>query len=220
MSSDHWQKYWSSQQDPHHASNELEFYSRMGREVLFHTGPLAGKKVLEIGCGDGALFPHFDVNIEDYTGVDFSESLLAKFQQRFPAVRTVHSDAIGFMENNLDQFDVVISFGVLQYLDANQLKIFFDLQKGCIVDKGLAGHFGIPVKELSSVFYRGLGSSPLVLAGRKRGLGKRLSSRLRNKIGHWHDFETLISLARPGTSRVDCVSSMSYFYRCHLLQQF
>ena len=172
MKENQWKDYWAVQQDPRHASNDQQFFENLGKEILFHTGSLKNKKVLELGCGDGSLIPYLDLSLDNYTGVDFSDSLLGKFREKYPDVNLVNNDALGFLAGCSEKFDVIFSFGVVQYFKKQELRSLFELQAKCVGEGGYVCHFGVPVKEMSAVFFRGLGSTVLVRNNKRRILAR------------------------------------------------
>jgi len=72
-----------------------------------------GSSILEVACGAGFLAREMQ-NL-DYTGIDYSESLISKHRDMFPNhnVLVSESSALPFKDN---QFDYVFCFGLFQYL--------------------------------------------------------------------------------------------------------
>ncbi len=69
-------------------------------------------KVLEIGVGTGKNLPYYNFNKIEYTGIDFSEKMLAKANKRFPKAKLLEMDAqeLQFKDNS---FDYIITTFVL-----------------------------------------------------------------------------------------------------------
>lgn len=218
MTRNRWSSYWASQETPRHVLNNEGFYQDLAREILFHTGPLNGKTVLEIGCGNGAIFTHLDIDPQKYTGVDFSATLLEQFDKRRKDLKLVKQDALGFLRSTTDKYDVILSFGVLQYLTTQELDELFQLQTKALRQGGLCAHFGLPVTDLDAPFYKGLGSSHALGNIRPRGLLKQAVSRFRNRIGHWHSISDLYRQSQAAGYSTRIVSNIYYFYRVNLLQ--
>lgn len=213
-----WNSYWSRQDAPLHASDSQAFYGGLAKEILFYTGQLSNKRVLELGCGDGALFEYLDIDIENYTGVDFSGSLLRKFRGRYEEINLQSNDIMTYMRECDDNHNVILSYGVLQYLTRSELSELFYLQKRCLGKGGMCVHFGVPVKELRSVFFKGIGSTEAVKRNRSRGMIKQIKSRLLGKIGHWHSIPDLYKLSCSHGYQTNIPSNMSYYYRVNLIQ--
>src|SRR5918996_5008609 len=84
-----WHPFWARQVTPQHREDTAAHYVRYGRELRLLLPERPIRKVLDIGCGNGALFEPLGFDRTDYTGVDFSESMLAVFARRHPQVRLV-----------------------------------------------------------------------------------------------------------------------------------
>jgi SAM-dependent methyltransferase len=52
--------------------------------VRRHCGPLAGGRILELGCGAGANIPFLSTLGAEYSGVDGSATMVARLRERFP----------------------------------------------------------------------------------------------------------------------------------------
>ncbi len=109
------------------ASNEVEFYEKF-REQRYRTQwhipllvPFAearGKKVLEIGVGNGADGVMFASNGAEYTGVDLTEAALEATRKHFHVLglkgtfQNENAERLSFQN---DTFDIVYSHGVLHH---------------------------------------------------------------------------------------------------------
>lgn len=111
----------SSYDDWHRQLGDEEGYDQSApwhRMVRAHLGPVAGKRVLEIGCGRGG-FSRFlaeqgaHLTAADYSeaAADFARDLLADFPR--VDVRVEDIQAISFPENS---FDLVISCETLEHV--------------------------------------------------------------------------------------------------------
>lgn len=110
-----------------HASSEKEFYERF-REHRYRTEwhiPLLvpftharGKKLLEIGIGNGADAAMFALNGADYTGADLTEAALEATRKHFEVLNLKGRFQKENAENlsyPSDSFDIVYSHGVLHH---------------------------------------------------------------------------------------------------------
>jgi tRNA (uracil-5-)-methyltransferase TRM9 len=80
-----------------------------------------GDKVLDLGCGNGRLYDSLKKKKVDYTGVDFSKSLLKIAREKYPKVDFVEQD---ISELDLDdQFDCVVSVAVFNHLPSRELRV-------------------------------------------------------------------------------------------------
>ena len=70
-----------------------------------------GMSVLELGCGTAHLCPHVEQRGGAYTGVDYSEALLAENRRRFPRARFLRvSDPLE------ERFDLVASLYAIEHV--------------------------------------------------------------------------------------------------------
>lgn len=214
-----WHSYWKKQSDARHALNQSSFHEQIASEIAFHLGDISGKKILELGCGDGALIEYLPIKAEQYTGVDFSKNLLEIFKQKKPQYKTHTSGAIEFLESCTEKYDLIFSFGVLQYFDKKALEYLFNLQKKALNKDGSAFHFGIPVTEQRNVFVNGQGTPNTVYVA-NRPLHIKIKSRFYNNIGHWHSIVSLREISEKcGYQNSAIFGGIHYLYRINLLQQ-
>ena len=213
-----WQSYWNNQDDPRHAINDEPFFKDVAKEMRFHLGDLAGKNVLELGCGDGAIVKYLDVDPKKYLGIDFSEPLLNRFANVLPGHEVCQMGAIEFLEQSKRTYDVVFSFGVLQYFDIEQLSKLFALQQSAMSQGGYAFHFGVPVKELRAPFLNGQATQKTAhTAG--RSMLKRLKCRWSNNIGNWHSLSNLSKVSANNQLTAQIFGGINYLYRINLRQE-
>lgn len=85
----------------------------------------APKRILDLGCGSGTLYSHIDWEIETFTGVDFSESML-EHHPHAPNVTLMlgdFNDPALFENLSCGRFDRIYSASALQW--ANDLDRVF-----------------------------------------------------------------------------------------------
>jgi len=213
-----WANYWSRQSDPRHAINDDNFYKELSKEIIYHLGILENKKILELGCGDGALLKYLPINADQYTGVDFSENLLELFGRKFPNYHSLNKGAIEYLQETGEKFDIIFSFGLLQYFDDTELLKLFELQKKAMNSKAIAVHFGIPVEEQKHVFLTGQGAQNASKFKKRRFL-KQLKSRFRNNIGNWHKLHCLYKYSESCGFSTKIYGNINYLYRVNLYQR-
>jgi SAM-dependent methyltransferase len=82
-------------------------------------GPVAGKRILDLGCGDGRVSLQFCGEASHVTLVDLSRAMLARARRRIPvATRTKVDIVCADVEHFSDPtpFDVVLCMGVLAHV--------------------------------------------------------------------------------------------------------
>ena len=102
-------EFWAGQTTPLHRSHDDRTYRAYAEELknIFAYFGYAGGNVLEIGCGNGALFPYFGFDVEKYVGIDFSPSMLRIFRESCPGVRVIEGDAANYQP----EFEYQLIFG-------------------------------------------------------------------------------------------------------------
>jgi SAM-dependent methyltransferase len=102
--------------------------SRRVREeyVHRHVRPMAGDRVLDIGCGPGDILDYFPA--VTYFGVDPSAAYIASATRRFGGRGKFSVLGVDELEpKELGEFDLVIAKGVLHHIDDDQARRLFDV---------------------------------------------------------------------------------------------
>jgi SAM-dependent methyltransferase len=101
-------------------------YAKNGRFVQELAGPIfhmleakPGERILDLGCGDGALTAEIRALGADVIGVDLSDELLAVARMKGLAVRKVDGHALDFVS----EFDAVFSNAALHWMRKPKLVI-------------------------------------------------------------------------------------------------
>jgi SAM-dependent methyltransferase len=99
---------WSATDYESHA----RFVSDLGQPVLDLLQPQAGERILDLGCGDGALMERLVAQGATVIGVDTSPELLSAARARGLDVQLVDATALRFD----GEFDAVFSNAVLHWI--------------------------------------------------------------------------------------------------------
>jgi SAM-dependent methyltransferase len=99
---------WQAESYDTHA----RFVSDLGAEVLAWLAPREGERILDLGCGDGALTEKIAAAGASVVGVDTSESFLAAATARGLDARRMDGEALDFN----DEFDAVFSNAALHWM--------------------------------------------------------------------------------------------------------
>ena len=99
---------WSAADYDAHA----RFVSELAGPAIEWLAPRAGERILDLGCGDGAVTAALHAMGADVVGVDTSESLLAAARARGLEVRRMDGQALEFHA----EFDAVFSNAALHWM--------------------------------------------------------------------------------------------------------
>lgn len=92
------------------------FVSELGAAVLEWLDPQSGERILDLGCGDGALTLQLMDAGADVVGVDMSDSFLDAARQAGINARKMDGHALTFQ----DEFDAVFSNAALHWMTRPQ----------------------------------------------------------------------------------------------------
>jgi 2-polyprenyl-3-methyl-5-hydroxy-6-metoxy-1,4-benzoquinol methylase len=90
-----------------------------------------GLRVLEIGCGSGILYHRIKDSVKSYVGVDISSEAIQEFQKVSTESKVkLHCSSVSDFNIEHSDYDMIISLGVLDWLDDVSLKKIGQLGKG------------------------------------------------------------------------------------------
>lgn len=119
MAHSNWRQYFDEKAATHGASvkasdyfDDASFFMQRNNTLRW-LGPLAGKTILDAGCGVGAFSEPLTANNEVH-GVDFSEKSLEFAAVRGLKTKTDDLTALSFPDG---MFDVVLCIGVIQLIE-------------------------------------------------------------------------------------------------------
>lgn len=86
-------------------------------------GDTSGKRVLDLGCGSGALISVLATTIDAYEGLDFAPAMATATRARAAAAglgsrAVVREHDVAALPYGPDSFDVVVALGLLGFVDA------------------------------------------------------------------------------------------------------
>lgn len=113
------------------------FVSDLGGQVLEWLAPKSGERILDLGCGDGALTEKIADAGAAVLGVDTSEELLAAAAARGLDVAEMDGEALAFE----DEFDAVFSNAALHWMTRPE-KVVAGVAKALKTGGRFVGEFG------------------------------------------------------------------------------
>jgi SAM-dependent methyltransferase len=213
-SADYWRSFWAEQRSPLNRKESDKHYVEYGAELRVLVGHVAARRVLELACGDGALFEHLGfATTARYLGVDFSASMLDVFQARHPGVETVCAPGETFRVDEV--FDVIFSSAFAQYLDRKQLATHLGNASAMLAPGGRIVVAANPWRRMRFAFARAdvagkaRRSLPLALAAHVRRLI------VHDSMGQWHDYPEIDAMAARLGLSARYFGSILYPYRFH-----
>jgi len=98
----------------------LEGSGRVDR-VLAHVTIPPGAKVLDVGCGHGALLAKLDGRVGEYHGVDFAEPFIRSARKRAEEAGRTHcffhlADVTEFASEHPGEFDIVFALDISEHV--------------------------------------------------------------------------------------------------------
>lgn len=124
------------------SAQALQWKNRKSQQVRFaalsQVASLAGKSVLDVGCGVGDLYKYLQDSFArvDYCGLDVVPGMIAAAKQKYPGARFVHANVLDFTE----QYDYVLASGALTYNMQGGKELYFEIIKHmyALAKKGVA----------------------------------------------------------------------------------
>jgi SAM-dependent methyltransferase len=99
-----------------------------------HVVPVAGERVLDVGCGPADLLRHLgDV---EYVGLDLSQRYVANARARFDGRGEFRVGDATAIDPDLHGFDAVVAFGVLHHIDDDGVRRLFAGAAGALKPEG------------------------------------------------------------------------------------
>lgn len=209
---DRFRMFWADKKDNLIDRDQEEFRRARAEEMgsLFTSG--GAGKVLEIGCGEGSLFPHLHIPLAQYVGVDFSPQFIDKFRANFPSAKLECAEGASYQDGNL--YDLILLDQTIQHFDREMLEQHLRNASFMLDDEGRLVWGSIPRRSLRTQFDLGkFGSSkPSLVRLFKCQLARLLGL---DAMGYWYEPQEIETLARKCGLEVTIVASSLSPYRFH-----
>jgi SAM-dependent methyltransferase len=169
-------------------------------------------RVLEIGCGDGSLFPHFQIPVAHYLGIDFSPHFIDRFRSRYPAAKLECREGASFQDGNC--YDLILLEQTIQHFDREMLEQH--LQNACVMmgDDSRLIWGSIPRRRLRMQFDLGKygPTKPTFTRLFKSWIARLLGL---DAMGYWYEPAEIEALAQKYGLRAQIIVSSLLPYRFH-----
>ena len=223
-----YREFWAGQTSPLHRGHDDRTYRAYADELknIFAYFGYAGGNVLEIGCGNGALFPYFGFDSENYLGIDFSPSMLRIFRENCPGVRVVEGDAATYQPEA--EYQLIFGNAVHQLFSPTMLKQHLNRMLPSLGQGGIFVLANLPYRPLKNRYRSGEFNSQrqfvehslvqqLVL-GIKRVIIRILNAfrAERDGIGFWYSPNDILTFIGPRYT-IELLGSNFYAYRQHVI---
>jgi SAM-dependent methyltransferase len=209
-----WRKFWAEQHSPLHHEDSASFYAKHAAELRNLTGEVDGDYVLELGCGNGALYELMGFGrTRRYVGIDLSERMLEGFRQKQPGLELRHGDAVAPPVDGLA--DLIFSNGLGQYLDRAEFRRHLRAVKASLVPGGRYVCASLPAREHWLSYVLGRATLPVQfkpVQAMKEGVNFALG---RSALGTWFSLRELERAALEVGFHLQVVGSACYLYRYH-----
>jgi cyclopropane fatty-acyl-phospholipid synthase-like methyltransferase len=196
--SNHWKVFWQDQTTPLFHYNEEKWYRSYAQEfnLILEMLQYQGGSVLEAGCGCGALFEYLNIDKQDYTGIDISETMLTLFKTRHPTINLACADAADYRSNR--EFALIYSNQVVQYFNPQKLNLYIKNSLAMLQPNGIILLGNVLWNKCQSQFYSNCYTKGDLSLNFSKGsvisYGKWLARRIlgRDFLGYWYGPEDFL----------------------------
>lgn len=210
-----WKLYWSERDEPGQAFSHDTFYPMLATTLLALCEPREIRSILEFGCGNGALFEFLHTATSGYTGIDQSQAMVDSFRRSHSEVDVRVGDACSYVDPQ-QQYDLIFSYGMLQYLTSDMLSNHFTHCRAMMHDASILICGGLPMRVNRSDYLLGRFSPPYTRRG-LFGFRRQLARLIRgDELGTWFEIPELIRIGEGFGFTTEVFSDPHYLYRMNV----
>ncbi|HEV7968631.1 MAG TPA: oligosaccharide flippase family protein [Candidatus Acidoferrales bacterium] len=207
-------QFWADKDSTLNGREGEDFWRAQANELknLYSSRSLA--RVLEIGCGDGSLFPYFEIPAANYKGVDFTPQFIERFRSKAPGVHLECAEGASYLDQGT-KYDLILLNGIVQHFDPKMLEEHLQNARAMMRKGGQLVWGSIPRKRHRRAYDAGKwsGSGKISAIRLLRSWGGRLLGL--DAMGYWYEPEEVAGLAKKYGLHAQFVPSKLYPYRFH-----
>lgn len=209
-------KFWQHKTSPLHGNESPEFHEGLAQELKELFPRETPARILEIGCGDGRLFPYLGFPASSYTGVDFSPKLLDLFRSHHPGLELRCSEGSSFLDCGA-MYRLIFSHGVVQHFDPEMLDRHFENGRQMMDADSVLVCASVLDKDRQKQY-----DSGLLTRGTRARLVRRAKSAARrilglDVMGYWYSREEIAKMAAAHGLEATFAESRMFSYRFHVI---
>ena len=209
-------QFWADQDSTLNGRDDEEFKRAQAHELRTLFPSESPRRVLEIGCGDGGLFPYLEIPAENYKGIDFSPQFIERFQATYPEVQLECAEGASYLDRQA-QYDIILTDGIVQHFDRSMLEQHLQNARRMMSGTGQLIWGSIPKRDHRTNYDAGKWS-----ASGKSGPARLLKSRVgrllgMDAMGYWYEPAEIAALARKYGFHARFVPSNTSPYRFHAI---
>jgi O-antigen/teichoic acid export membrane protein/trans-aconitate methyltransferase len=207
-------QFWSDKDSTLNNREGDAFWRAQAAELRNLYGSSRPERVLEIGCGDGSLFPYFGIPAANYKGVDFTPQFIERFRSKEPAVDLECAEGASYLDGE-KKYDLILLNGIVQHFDSKMLEQHLQNARAMMRDGGILIWGSIPQKRFRTQYDAGKWSGRGAASAMRllRSWGGRILGL--DAMGYWYEPEEVAALAKKYGLHSEFVPSDLYPYRFH-----
>lgn len=208
------QKFWSDKDSTLNGREGDDFWRAQAGELKTLYALNSKRRVLEIGCGDGNLFPYFDIPASNYKGVDFTPQFIERFRSRVPAITLECKEGASYLDCGA-KYDLILLNGIVQHFDTAMLKQHLDNAYAMLGENGMLIWGSVPQRRHRFMYDAGKwsGNGKVGLGHLVRSWAGRLLGM--DAMGFWYEPQEIAALVKKYDLTATFVPSDLYPYRFH-----
>lgn len=195
-----------------------DFYRLLAAELRALMKGEQFRNVLEVGCGNGALYPFLELGEVFYKGIDISPAMLGAFKRKCPQVELECCDASTYSDPDR-RYDLIFSNGLIQHFDRDMINKHFASVRPMMHPGSLFICAAVPWKSQRSDFYAGTLTEPWNRSIATRAKWWIKIAAYGDGMGRWFELREFYDLAARYGFSVKFYGSLTYLYAFHAVMR-